>query len=702
MSDTLLKITPDGITVAGGTGIWLSVAQASERSGLNEGTIRRNCLSRWLPAGLARKITLPSGQSGYEVDQGADPRFGGRTDLVAIDARAQTELKKYDEKTRTSAAIRKQYVTEWDAFVGRCIAPPLCMTRDEANDRFIRHMAGKGITLTTRSLFRWRSKYRAGGVEALLDGRTAKPGETGATDFSRFNELIEDWFLRQGEPYKATCYKLAKHQAIQEGVAIPSLRHAVRHLAKIDLAKVIYHRQGPKAFDDKCAAYVARDRTKIEVIDTITGEPYVREMESNDIWVADHHPCDVIVVMGTDARGKPKLARPWLSAWLDIRSNKIVGFSWSMIEPDSSTIMLALRNAILTNGCSLPLLCYTDNGKDYDAWFWDGMTKRDRKLRIQNDQLLFAGVYASLHINHMHALPYNAKAKPIERFFRTFEDQFGRFQLTYTGNRTDRKPERLVDQLKAGHAPTFAEYTAQASRYINEVYHLTPSTAQGMVGEIPLDVYEANFKTSRTTTREALDLLLRKVSKPVKVGRNGVRFKDRDYGRANPLLAPWLGKQVLLRIDPDDERFVTVWRIDREGNDGGFICEAAAVELMPYGQMMTERSRSVGREIKAHNRAIRQLQRHNMKLSITEVDVLAEEAQRQALERAAENPKSQTPIDRVIKPIRTGLERIKVVREQQQRLLSDDSPITGLSRNDETIIEPVETDSLFRKRDRDQ
>jgi putative transposase len=69
-----------------------------------------------------------------------------------------------------------------------------------------------------------------------------------------------------------------------------------------------------------------------------------------------------------------------------------------------------------------------DNGKNYDSEMWTGTTKKKRKALKKGylDEKRIAGLYGKLGINVSFAIPYNAKAKPIERFFATLDDQFVR------------------------------------------------------------------------------------------------------------------------------------------------------------------------------------------------------------------------------------------------------------------------------------
>jgi len=97
-----------------------------------------------------------------------------------------------------------------------------------------------------------------------------------------------------------------------------------------------------------------------------------------------------------------------------------------------------------------------------------GETKKERRARrserqtihIEHDMPRFAGVFQLLQIAVWHALPFNAKAKPVERFFGTYEDQFGRLTHSYCGNKPENKPHHLAERLKKGEAVPFDSYVA--------------------------------------------------------------------------------------------------------------------------------------------------------------------------------------------------------------------------------------------------
>jgi hypothetical protein len=76
-------------------------------------------------------------------------------------------------------------------------------------------------------------------------------------------------------------------------------------------------------------------------------------------------------------------------------------------------------------------------------------------VRVEHDRRHFKGILGSMECEVWHAIEFNAKAKPVERFFGTYEEQFGKMEHTYCGRNPQEKPEHLEERLEKGEAPTF-------------------------------------------------------------------------------------------------------------------------------------------------------------------------------------------------------------------------------------------------------
>jgi transposase InsO family protein len=219
----------------------------------------------------------------------------------------------------------------------------------------------------------------------LVDGRKLKSvavAQAKADD--AFVQYLATYWLNKRGRSMAVAYDRAVDKAQEMGWTICSYRHAQRILKKIPLAEQIKRREGDKAFTDKVEPNIRRDWS---------------DVPANRIWNADHHNFDVLVKVGqrVDPNTGEEVAilkRPWLSAWQDCRSRKIVGWCIRAEDPNTDAILLAFRHAVLTHG--LPDKAYTDNGKTYDCRYLTGQTKAmrwaRRAVKVEHDQQILGGL----------------------------------------------------------------------------------------------------------------------------------------------------------------------------------------------------------------------------------------------------------------------------------------------------------------------
>lgn len=132
-----------------------------------------------------------------------------------------------------------------------------------------------------------------------------------------------------------------------------------------------------------------------------------------DYVVMDHRRLDVFCLMRE--RGGWKLARPWLTAAIDMRTRKWL--AWCIVEtPSSDSIAAVLKRVFLNYG--LPKELYWDNGKDFRCEWFEGKRRQERTAgRITDLDPTWRGVLGTLNIRVRHAIVRNARAKLIEPNF---------------------------------------------------------------------------------------------------------------------------------------------------------------------------------------------------------------------------------------------------------------------------------------------
>jgi putative transposase len=451
---------------------------------------------------------------------------------------------------------------------------------------------------------------------------------------------------------------------------IPGLRGMYRYVEKyIPLPYQILHREGLTAYEAKCAPYIEIDPDSLD---------------PNQVWVGDHSQFNCWV------RYQNRWVRPWMTVWQDLKSRMIIGWYLSII-PNQTTILLSMKRAIEKFGP--PESVKIDNGRDYDSELFTGVTKQIRKALGKDcivkkstgeiitkrprkvlgkgylDEKMLAGIYAMMDIAVSFAIPFNAKAKRIERLFATIDSQFTATFDLYCGKDTKRKPEDLVEKLKdpatIREAISFEKFEALFGSYI-EVYNANSHSAKDMLEQNPAEVFQ-NRRIHRVLAPGVVDLLLRVWSRELTVGKNGVQFKGIFYGQYNAELLIYQGRKVRLSYDPDDLRKVYIY----DAATFKLITIAEQNQLVSYGTAISEESlRNAMREKRRVLRVAKDFRNseltRNMDLTTLTIKAMqeVEKGRRQKTEDRGQEIEGRR--QRILQPIRTPLDDQVAEHERQK------------------------------------
>ena len=263
------------------------------------------------------------------------------------------------------------------------------------------------------SIYRWERALKDSNDnwKSLVNKYTSHVEPSALTDIEEKTFL--SLLLNTNQLNISKAVSLTKHILSERGItkfaSHMSYRRFIEKYKKEHYDIWVFSREGTKALRDKVVPYIERDISKIEV---------------GDVLIADGHRLAFQVINPFD--GKP--CRPTLVAYQDWKSGAMVGFE-VMIEENIQCIASALRNAIINLG-RIPKYIYQDNGKAFKSRYFtetDGIT----------------GLFVKLGITPIFAKPYNAKAKPIERFFREMQDSFERLLPSFVGSNINNKPAYL-------------------------------------------------------------------------------------------------------------------------------------------------------------------------------------------------------------------------------------------------------------------
>jgi hypothetical protein len=576
----------------------------------------------------------------WKISESADPRFFA----VKLPHMLPADLRDVSQKDRDEAFRRLSILKRWEEFLTEQLRQNI--TRTDATNAFLTNNPDLNVSRAT--LYIWDKRYRSEGLRGLLPKYIAKETTISEEAIAAFRSL----FLTTNKLSVKTCWRMVQTLSAQNGWNwFGTARSCQRWVAiTFTKAELTLNREGEESYNEICAPYLQRDP---------------EQWSGNECLVGDHHQLDLW------CRYQGRLIRPWMTAWEDMRSKMITG--WVLCEsPNSSTILLAFRRSCKSE-FGPPAHAYMDNGKDYDSFVLQGRTKPQRHKAIRKGDLnegQIQGLFGQMGITVTFAIPYNPQSKPIERFFRTMEDQFCKTFASYCGNKPENRPEdlqRILDANGDG-IPTFEEIEKKLTTWVNEVYHVSEHNGNGMEGRSPMQVMRETQSVKRLADDRILDLLLMAWSKPIGVGKHGLRFNNINFGMGQPEMIALQGREVRIAYDPADIAEVTVW-----GMDGKFLCRAKANSIV---QGMTDEHLRKGMAMKRHiKKALRQADdvRHLAHKDVSELALKA--AADAARESAGEIPDPN--IERY-SPIRSDLDAalLNIAKPLKKAAGDDSEPIS--------------------------
>lgn len=390
-------------------------------------------------------------------------------------------------------------------------------------------------SVTKANIFQWQKKLKEGGTAALVDRRGEhKRGTTTIPDDAW--EYFYALYMTQEKRGVQLCYDYTKERFPD----IPSVYAFHRKVKTIPEHVMIYYREGENALRD---VLPSMDRDKSDIA-------------SNDIWFSDHHRVDVF----TRNEDGSRLCRLWLTVFFDARSNKVISYICRNADPAADVIKQTMKKGMEMYG--IPQAIYTDNGKDYRSKVF----RQDFPLSLVHQ----------LGINSIYATPYHGQAKTVERFFRTFEERFGKMFPTYTGKDAKNRPEkmRVSDEKILAIAPSMETFLAALDNYMEDYNH-TPSRGKNMEGKSPDEVYYQNLSIKREITdRKALALLCGTFEERT-VHKSGITFKNRVYW--DKALLPYFKKKIIINYDSENLDVLNVFDEDMRA-----VCIAEAKVRTPF------------------------------------------------------------------------------------------------------------------------
>lgn len=399
------------------------------------------------------------------------------------------------------------------------------------------------LQISTDILYRKWAAYKKNDLAGILGLRGAWNKGTSTIPEPVWQAFLWFW-LEENQPPLRDCYKCTIDwteefypELLQD---IPTER-SFRRRVQSDVIKAIkeLERNGEKAFSDRCMPYIMR---------------MYDELQPNDVWIADNHTLDIQSLDENEERH-----RLYLTAFLDAKSGVLVG--WNITETvDSQSTILALRHGIRRFG--IPKAVYFDNGREFLTRDVGG--KGHRKRKSDNDEIEPPTILRRLGIEMHNAIVRNAKAKPIERTFRTVKEQFSRLFSGFCGGTILEKPESLKRRIKEGKIPQDYEIREVLEEWIDGDFNLQPygGSERKYKNMSRLDVWNNEIREVRKASEDELNLMLMRSTRVQKIKRNGVYITvcgERIWYMHPEQTIMHLDEEVYVRYDPADLKSVRIY-----------------------------------------------------------------------------------------------------------------------------------------------
>lgn len=447
-----------------------------------------------------------------------------------------------------------------------------------------------------QSMERWNKDLREGGeiMDALAPAKRDNVQAISVTPEQQ-QQLIS-LYLDRNQPTITAVYRKACREWKYKHITDIPQESAVRRFLKKwkdehnDI--VTLHREGEKAFKEKCMPYIERDPEKLQYM---------------DCWVSDGRVMNFQIVNPTTG----KLCRPTMIAWMDMRTLQFLGFEL-VINESTMGVASAFRAACINAGRLMGLDCavtprsvYIDNGRAFKNKTL-GMGGKKEVAALAKIKGETAGLFERLKpygLEHVqYAKPYNARPKTIERVWQLF-DELDRWTTTYVGNNIENKPANLMrnevfhkaqwaKELDAKGYPTLWGAYDMITWFLGE-YNNRAGNGKYLKGFTPMELAAKQTRTldlaGRTIETTKLDYMLMH-EKVTKITANGVRIKGVSYYNTEFTRVAGSGREYIVRYDLRDRSRVLIYN-----EDGTFWCEAttyAGADIHPMAALGSDIDRA--------------------------------------------------------------------------------------------------------------
>lgn len=535
----------------------------------------------------------------------------------------ETSLPSYRRESQAWAEFIERVEVRVDELVRSAVAKGAAERRacDELGPQIIGQPVAVGTYRDRRRRYLDSGRRRS----SMLPKQGRRAGD-GGIDPDAWAFFIAMYLTKQRRSVRL-CYDRTAAEAKRKTWSWPSYRTIARLVAREWPAqRADFYRLGERAWRMRHGPKLVRDK---------------HDLAANQAWEIDHGRFDFW------ARHGKRRIRPWLTLIIDRGSNLPVGWAVTT-NPSSDSLCLAIRRAVKTYGA--PRETVLDNGEDMKA-------RSFGNKRGWLDPEMVGGVFEQLGIELHWCATYTPYAKgQVEAMMRTVHGQFDKLFTSYCGGSINAKPDGIDRWVREHHdeLPTLEEVEGAFGEWVG-TFAERPSDAEGVKPLSPRQRFDETRIAKRTVPDHVLNVILLKLTAPRRVTSSGVLWNGIRYADDRGRLFEYQGRQVRLRVDPDDISFV-------------WCCDLNGKPLFTLGQNVVRGTADdVRRAMNRRQRARRSIRDAYGQRRIAMDDTLSAvlRAQREVYaERAAKHEPPEPPPAPLVTPITT--EAAQAVTEQSE------------------------------------
>jgi transposase InsO family protein len=376
----------------------------------------------------------------------------------------------------------------------------------------------------------------------------------------KFWEFFFALYLNKNRLPATQAYKLAAAKTKKENpfAVLPTRQQATYRIGQLAPETLALARYGEEVFKNSYMDYIRRDWTDIA---------------PGMVMVSDSRDFDFFVRAWDEKEQVWKAVRPKICGIIDARSWYIT--SWQItIEPiNCDTITDALALHISRNNGHIPGFLYVDNGKDFTA---SGFSEPVKFERWEHS------IFQELGIKMVNSLPYNGRAKTIERFFKDVMQTFDKLFCSYLGSRPGERPDTA--QFYANNPeklPSLEQLCQIFAAWTNE-FHNTPKRGEIHKGQSPLQIWETRTQQTVRMTNDQLFMAFLRPESATRTVHRGPAISLDKVEYYSDALWPHFDKSVMIKTDRNDPEHVYAFTLD-----GTLICECrtrAKIKALDFSQ----------------------------------------------------------------------------------------------------------------------